>query len=555
MSVVLLGGESNRTLPSKSANGKPSNSDFTEDHDELLKLIKVDLDAIATRRSVFDDPKTLDVYRPPPRYENSHRFDPQARWSWREEKNVVRKIDFRIMIRAFVMFFALELDRSNISQANADNFLNDLGLNTNDFNLGNILFRLSFLCAELPSQLVSKQVGPDIWIPCQMVLWSMVSLSQFWLSGKGSFLACRCLLGFMQGGFISDIVLYLSYFYTKTELPIRLAFFWVSNYSSDIASAFIATGILRLRGVGGRAGWRYLFLIEGCVTLLVGLCSFLLMPPGPTQTKAWFRPKGWFTEREETIMVNRVLRDDPSKSEMHNREGLNARMIWEAVSDCRLWPLYALGLTHMVPVVPPQTYLTLSLRNLGFSTTQTTLLSIPSSFLGMMLLLAMAFISEAINSRVAATLVLQIWAMPLLIALYTFDSHTSQWAYFAVVALIAGYPYIHPIQVAWASRNSDSVRTRTISASVYNMCVQMGAIIAANIYRNDDKPLYKRGNRDLMAISAMNFCLYIGTFFFYRTLNARRAKIWDSWTAKEQQAYLETTKDDGNRRLNFRFAY
>jgi len=42
----------------------------------------------------------------------------------------------------------------------------------------------------------------------------------------------------------------------------------------------------------------------------------------------------------------------------------------------------------------------------------------------------------------------------------------------------------------------------------------------------------KRGNRDLMGICALNICLYFGTFFFYRTLNARRAKIWDSWTAE-----------------------
>jgi len=166
-----------------------------------------------------------------------------------------------------------------------------------------------------------------------------------------------------------------------------------------------------------------------------------------------------------------------------------------------------------------------------------------------------AYLSEIINSRVFATIILQLWALPLLIALYTFNAETSQWVYYAVVTLITGFPYVHPIQVAWASRNSYSVRTRTISASVYNMFVQAGAVVYANIYRTKDAPLYKNGNRALIGICSMNIALYIGTYFFYRYINKRRDKIWNSWTKEQQEDYLENTRDEGNSRLDFRFAY
>jgi len=96
-------------------------------------------------------------------------------------------------------------------------------------------------------------------------------------------------------------------------VPIRLAFFWVSNYSADIVSAFLATGILRMRGIGGKAGWRYLFLIEGFLTLVVGSISFFMMPPGPTQTKAWYRPKGWFNERYSVSSLSSRRRDHSHK--------------------------------------------------------------------------------------------------------------------------------------------------------------------------------------------------------------------------------------------------
>jgi hypothetical protein len=212
----------------------------------------------------------------------------------------------------------------------------------------------------------------------QMVLWSIVAMSQCALTGRTSFLVTRALLGVLEGGFIPDIVLWLSYFYTSGELPIRLSFFWTTLSTTTIITSLLAFALLHMRGVAGWAGWRWLFLIEGLITLLVGIASFFLMPASAVQTKTWFRPKGWFTDREVGIVVNRVLRDDPSKGDMHNRQAITPRRLLNSLSDYDLWPLYAIGLIAYIPQAPPNTYLTLTLRNLGFSTFNTNLLTIPA---------------------------------------------------------------------------------------------------------------------------------------------------------------------------------
>ncbi|KAL2796196.1 major facilitator superfamily domain-containing protein [Aspergillus keveii] len=513
---------------------------------------KLDPESIATQPSVYDNPETAKEYQPRDDWKNIHRFDPTARWTWGEETKLIRKIDLRIMVFACIMFMALELDRANLSQALTDNLLDELGMTTNDYNLGNTVFKLSFLCAELPSQLVSKWMGPDRWIPAQITLWSGVAMAQYALSGRSSFLACRALLGILQGGFIPDIILYLSYFYKHAEMTIRLGYFWTAMSMADILASFLAFGFLHLRGVQGQSGWRWLFLLEGLITLLIGLSAFVLMPPGPCQTANWARgKKGWFTEREEVIMVNRVIRDDPSKGTMHNREPITPKLLWKSLCDYDLWPIYIIGLTFQTPMTTPQQYLTLTLRGMGFGTFTTNLLIIPKEILHITTMLFLAYTAETVNELTFVSMVGQIWALPFLVYLYVVDINTvNKWVVWVVMTLFLGYP-----NVGWNSRNSNTVRSRTVSAAVYNMCVQSSGIIASNIYRADDSPRYRRGNRALVALVTTNLAIYTLTKFYYIWKNKRREKKWNAKSETEQIEYLATTTDEGNKRLDFRLAH
>ncbi|PLN82261.1 MFS general substrate transporter [Aspergillus taichungensis] len=500
-----------------------------------------------------EDPR---FYKPISTYEGIHRWDPHFDWTPEEEKRLIRKIDLRVCTFACVTFFALQLDRGNVVQAMSDNMLGDLGMNTNDYNTGQTIFYVVFLFAELPSQLISKWIGPDRWIPIQMFCWSLIAAMQAFLKNKAGYFTCRALLGLFEGGFIPDTILFLSFWYKSKELPIRLSYFWVSYQGTAIIGAFLAFGFLHIRDDDGKGGWRYLFAYEGLITGVIAIIAAFWMPASPTQTKGGFRGKnGWFNEHEEKILVNRVIRDDPSKGGMHNRQAVTPKMLWSALCDYDMWLIYLLGLTWMIPNTPATTYITLNLKALGFSTFETNLLTIPSYVIFIINLLFWSWVSERFNQRFLLGVVSEVWCLVLLIALVVLPDDASPWARWIINVLLIGAPYVHAVVVALTSRNAGSVRTRTVATALYNMMVQASNIIANNIYRENDKPYYRTGNKVLIAITVYSLVLFVVCKYYYAWRNKQKAAIWDSMSSAEREVYLAANKDKGNKRLDFRFIH
>lgn len=390
-----------------------------------------------------------------------------------------------------------------------------------------------------------------------MMGWSTVSWSQAWMHDRTSFYLGRAFIGLCEGGFIPGVILFATYFYKSKELAVRLAVFWSTLNVARVISALLAAGILEMRGIGGKPGWFWLFLLEGILTAIIAFVSFFYLPESPTATKNVLWPNGYYTEREEVIMVNRILRDDPAKGLTAIKEPASFRDIWEAWKDPSMWGLYLIGLIAYIPASPVQAYLTLTLKRLDFSTFNSNMLTIPSAFLQILTMLALAYSSDYFNERTLHIMFGEFWIMPLLVALLTIPDGGREWGRFTLITLVSGYPYFHPLVSSWISENTFDVKKRAITAATYNVIVQIGSLVSSQIYRKWDGPYYKTGNAVLVAFCALSLVVMLGQRQMLVWLNKKKEREWRQMTAEEKAVYQSDVlarEREGNKRLDFRFA-
>jgi predicted MFS family arabinose efflux permease len=112
------------------------------------------------------------------------------------------RVDFILLPILGLAFFALQVDRGNISAALTSTITTDLGIDTNQINVGTQLLSAGIVITEIPSNIILQRIGPQRWLAGQLFAWGLVATFQAFVKTYPAYLATRILLGLFEGGFI-----------------------------------------------------------------------------------------------------------------------------------------------------------------------------------------------------------------------------------------------------------------------------------------------------------------------------------------------------------------
>jgi MFS family permease len=127
---------------------------------------------------------------------------------------------------------------------------------------------------QLPSNLLLTRVRPSIYLGSVMTIWGVISTAQSAVHSFGALLACRIMLGIAEAPFFPGAIMLMSSWYTRRELSHRIAWFYSGSSLANMFGGVLGAGVLgNLNGAHGIAGWRWLFIIEGAITIGVALCA------------------------------------------------------------------------------------------------------------------------------------------------------------------------------------------------------------------------------------------------------------------------------------------
>ena len=245
---------------------------------------------------------------------------------------VTAKVTRRLIPYLFLCYVVNYLDRFNISFA-ALEMKADLGLGDAVYGLGAGMFFLGYVTFEIPSNLILQRVGARWWIARIMVTWGVLSSCMLFVKTPTSFYLLRFLLGLAEAGFLPGILFYLTHWIPARDRARVFALFLTSTALAGVVGAPLSAALLKLRGIGGLAGWQWLFLVEGLPAVILGVTTLFYLPDRVSDAR-WLSAaeQAWL---EETLRAERF-------------EQTHRLSLWQALTHGRVWRLCLLYFSTII---------------------------------------------------------------------------------------------------------------------------------------------------------------------------------------------------------------
>lgn len=174
------------------------------------------------------------------------------------------------------------------------------------FALGAGLFFLSYAAFEIPSNLMMHRVGARVWMTRIMITWGLVSAAMAFTVGPWSFYVLRLLLGAAEAGFFPGVILYLTYWFPNRSRTGMIGLFYFGAPLAFIFGSPMSGYLMQIHGRAGFEGWQWMFLVEGLMTVAVGVWTFWYLDDRPSDA-------AWLSAVEKAALSASVVQEDEAR--------------------------------------------------------------------------------------------------------------------------------------------------------------------------------------------------------------------------------------------------
>ncbi|KAL8408675.1 hypothetical protein RB594_007213 [Gaeumannomyces avenae] len=398
------------------------------------------------------------------------------------ERALCRKFDFRLLPVLAFLYLLNALDKGNIGNAETAGFSKDLGFAPGQYNLILAIFFVPFVIFAPPISIIGKKYGPARVLPClAMVFGSMTLLTAAAHSFSGIF-ALRWFLGMAESAVFPLVIYYLTTFYRRGELARRLAIFYAAANIANAFSGLLAFAVFRIESHLVDFSWRWLFIIEGTITVLFAIFAYWYLPLSASQAS-------FLDEEEKALAFHRISVDSSSTVE----EGFNLR---KSLVIFRQPATYGFLLIEICVGVPSQAvnlFMPQIIQRLGYGTIQTNLFTVAPNITGAVMLLILAFTSDWLRLRspfVALGFILTCMGFAIYAAIDNIETQLRL-GYYATFMMCWGTSAPSVLLSTWYNNNIAHEGQRLVLTSVGVPLANLMGLVSSNVFRKEDAPKYE----------------------------------------------------------------